>query len=198
MRAIIEGQLSKTAQVLETPNAVSNHTKEGAFEMATATVSPIERFFKHVQKSDDPEGCWLWVGATDNRGYGQLHVDGRPVKAHRFSYQHHKGAIPHGLQVCHACDTPACVNPAHLWLGTAKDNMRDCGSKGRAHYQRYPEHVRRGEKHHRAKLTEAQAREIKRRFTAGGYTHRQLAEEYGVTTNTVGMLVRGITWKHLP
>lgn len=116
MRAIIEGQLSKTAQVLETPNAVSNHTKEGAFEMATATVSPIERFFKHVQKSDDPEGCWLWTGACfKSGGYGAFSVDKRPVRAHRWSYEHFVGNIPEGLYVCHKCDTPACVNPAHLF-----------------------------------------------------------------------------------
>jgi hypothetical protein len=96
---------------------------------------PIEeRFFSKVNRTPDG-GCWLWNGAVQHNGYGYLHVGGRferrPVRAHRFSWELHRGPIPEGMHVCHSCDTPACVNPDHLFLGSRSDNMRDCASKGR-------------------------------------------------------------------
>lgn len=78
-------------------------------------------------------GCWLWTGDTGGRrGYGRMRVGGRQVRAHRLSWQLHRGAIPAGLCVCHRCDTPSCVNPDHLFLDTNEGNTADRVRKGRS------------------------------------------------------------------
>lgn len=90
---------------------------------------PIEqRFWTKVQKSD---GCWLWT-ATKTKGYGMILGPNRiPLQAHRVAWRLTFGDIPSGLSVLHHCDVPLCVNPAHLWLGTQKDNLEDAERKGR-------------------------------------------------------------------
>ena len=79
-------------------------------------------------------GCWLWLGAVDRYGYGKSHgTDGwKPVP--RLFYIAHVGQIPYGAQVCHKCDTPLCVNPSHLFLGTARDNAVDRERKRRGRW----------------------------------------------------------------
>lgn len=84
-------------------------------------------FWARVRKTD---GCWLWIGATDIDGYGRMSWNGKTTRAHVISYQLHHGAIG-DLFVCHHCDTPACVHPNHLFLGTNRDNLRDRDTKGR-------------------------------------------------------------------
>lgn len=75
--------------------------------------------------------CWEWTGATDPNGYGRLAWNDRLWLAHRVSYTQHVGPIPDGISVCHRCDNPPCCNPAHLFLGTHADNVRDMWAKGR-------------------------------------------------------------------
>jgi len=87
-----------------------------------------DRFFQKVLKTDS---CWLWTGGIATQGYGVFRVDGKSVSAHRHSYKIHKGEIPDGMHVCHSCDVRNCVNPDHLWVGTATDNMQDMIKKGR-------------------------------------------------------------------
>lgn len=89
-----------------------------------------ERFWSHIEKREG-EGCWLWTGTTDAKGYGMCSVVYGSVRAHRASWLITKGAIPVGLYVCHRCDVRACVRPDHLFVGTQKDNMNDCVNKGR-------------------------------------------------------------------
>jgi hypothetical protein len=86
------------------------------------------RFWARVDKSGE---CWLWTGPRDKDGYGKANVRRRALRAHRVSWTMANGAIPEGLIVCHRCDTPACVRPDHLWLGTQLDNVRDMTAKGR-------------------------------------------------------------------
>lgn len=77
-------------------------------------------------------GCRLWLGATDRCGYGVVAIGPHRHKAHRVAWALENGPIPDGLSVLHRCDVPACVEPGHLFLGTAADNARDMGAKGRA------------------------------------------------------------------
>ena len=86
------------------------------------------RFWEKVNKT--PNGCWIWTGATDGRGYGQLWVNGHLEKAHRLSWVIHYGAIPLGLNILHHCDNKPCVRPDHLYLGTQADNARDALERG--------------------------------------------------------------------
>lgn len=88
------------------------------------------RIFPHIIVS--PAGCWEWQRSKDNVGYGTFKdVTRKTHKLHRLMYQLYKGSIPEGMLVCHTCDNPACCNPDHLWVGTQKDNIRDCVVKGR-------------------------------------------------------------------
>lgn len=78
--------------------------------------------------------CWEWTGSTKGQGYGLFAIDGHPHSAHRVSYEEFNGPIPDGMMVCHECDNRLCINPTHLWLGTALDNVRDMIEKGRARF----------------------------------------------------------------
>lgn len=76
-------------------------------------------------------GCWLWEKSLARKGYGVIHIKNKRKSAHRYSWELYYGPVPKGLFVCHKCDTPSCVNPEHLFIGTHTDNMRDAKRKGR-------------------------------------------------------------------
>jgi hypothetical protein len=90
----------------------------------------LERLLSFVDSSD-PDACWEWRGNRHQQGYGFIKVNPRNLLAHRVSYELHVGPIPGGMVVCHQCDNPPCINPAHLRVGTQADNMRESVERGR-------------------------------------------------------------------
>ena len=155
---------------------------------------PFIRFMRKVQVTDS--GCWLWTGAISDNGYGRF-KNSTEQYAHRLSYKLFKGPIPPGLCVLHTCDNRACVRPAHLWIGTALDNARDCIAKSRA--RRTPprwSELMRTTRHHWQKLNREDIPEIKRRI-AQGDLQREIAKDYGVATNTIGGIAQGRRWNHV-
>lgn len=120
--------------------------------------------------------------------YGRFGLNYKTVTAHRLAYSIAYGDIPDDLHVCHRCDIAPCVNPSHLFLGTAQENMRDRDMKGR-HY------VATGEDTYNHKLTKRQVEEIRERYAKGGTSHRLLGIEYGVTRTTIQSAIKRKTWK---
>jgi hypothetical protein len=168
--------------------------------------TPIsQRFWPKVNVTSEDE-CWIWIGATDKKGYGKITAEGnrwRFVPAHRVSYMLAHGHIPEGLLVRHSCDNPPCVNPKHLLLGTVQDNIRDkvtrhrhpCGDR---HGMRlHPECVVRGERHYQAKLTEQDVRAIRNTFAGGCASMTKLARIYGVSTANVSCIIHRRKWAHV-
>jgi hypothetical protein len=135
---------------------------------------------------DTVSGCWLWAGTVSKGGYGSVRRSGKSWLAHRLAWAAVNGPITNGLHVCHRCDTPACINPAHLFLGTAKDNMADRKAKGRC-----ASHV--GALNGRARLNEDAVRAIR----CSDLPFTELARQYGVTPEAVGYAARGQTWGHV-
>lgn len=123
-------------------------------------------------------------------GYGRVTVEGKRVLAHRLAYAQYWGvtlANIEGLNVLHACDTPACVNPKHLFVGTQTDNMRDRQEKGRQP---------KGNTHGRAVLTEEDVKEIRLRATHGEF-QREIAKLFGVSQTTICEVVARKHWGHI-
>lgn len=169
------------------------------------------RFWQKVRKTPT---CWIWTGAIlrARGGYGAFDIRGNGEnKAHRASWVIAFGPIPNGLFVLHRCDTPSCVNPAHLFLGTNADNMRDMAQKGR-HFSKTkphrlargdrngararPERLARGERAGAAKLSADDVMAIRGRHAAGE-TLASLGRGYGVSYQNIGDIVNRQTWKHI-
>jgi hypothetical protein len=157
-------------------------------------MSVSDRFARYVECCP-MSGCWLWSGAPNRQGYGRLLVAGRAVKAHRLSYEMHKGAIPDGMSVLHRCDTPACVNPAHLFVGSQVANIADMDAKGR---RRFGHIAPRGSASPRAILSEDVVLDLRRRKASGETLNQtEIAKAMGVAVSCVSRAVNGVTWKHL-
>lgn len=119
---------SKALSEFRAHNTSSDGVGTNCRKCLSAKHDPKERFFSYVKMSNP---CWLWVGAKSSRGYGYIFYGGKQQRAHRVSYQIHAGSIPDGFVVMHRCDTPLCVKPDHLVVGTYADNSHDRDRKGR-------------------------------------------------------------------
>lgn len=151
----------------------------------------LERYSMPVTET----GCWLWIGGCETRGfpflrYGRIWVKGRTLVAHRVSYEHHIGPVPTGMKVLHKCDVPLCVNPAHLMLGTSRDNTHDMISKGRNEPMLS---TRRGASSNFAKLTAQQVLAIR----SDNRFQRVIAKEYQITQTAVSSIKLRKSWSHI-
>lgn len=132
-------------------------------------------------------GCWEWTGTTmQKEDYGIACHRGKRQRAHRLSYMYHKGQIPEGLLICHTCDNPICINPDHLYAGTAKDNSADMVSRGRQNRLK-------GEEAGQAKLTNIEVLAIR----SDNRRHKYIAKDYGIAVSTVSSIKQRTNWKHI-
>jgi hypothetical protein len=147
----------------------------------------LSQFWSRVQPGEAAE-CWLWRGSLDVYGYG-IYSDGRAGtrKAHRIVWQLTHGVVLSSDELlCHHCDNPVCVNPAHLFIGTHKDNMRDKVAKGRCNQAR--------ERNNYAKLDPELVRQIREAVAAGGTTQCAVAQRFGISESLVSVVVNGRRW----
>lgn len=156
--------------------------------------TPEQRFWQNVVKLGDND-CWLWTGIVGRGGYGRFKINCKVVSAHRYSWELHRGEIDksksdfHGICVLHKCDTPACVNPNHLFLGSIQDNIIDRDNKGR---------TAKWEGSHFSKLTLGKIKEIRSMYGyngKGGLSLPKLASKFGVSISTIHHIVTNKTWK---
>ena len=166
-------------------------------EKATST------FWSRVAKGG-PDECWVWQAGRVPYGYGAFYVRPRNYGTHVISWwiaNKHK-RIPNGYQVCHRCDNPPCVNPAHLFLGSVADNFHDSVKKGRRRHVRLPpanEHadkMPRGSQHWNARLTEDVVREIRTRL-ADGQRQCEVMRAMSLPRRTVQEISSGRKWRHV-
>ena len=139
-----------------------------------------ERFWAKVKKGD-LDNCWEWQGGTaTNNGYGRLWTHEGHITAHCFSWQLHNGDIPPGMQVCHTCDNPKCVNPNHLFLGSSSVNAQDMILKLRGTQKLSPDDVR-----------------IIRAMLKDERPRQEIADRFNVSRGSINNIARGATWRWL-
>ena len=185
--------------------------------MLQFTQKDIDRFWSKIDKTPNPNGCWIWIAGKDKDGYGFFKLNGKTIRAHRFSYEIHYGKIPNGLNVLHHCDNPTCIRPHHLFLGTCQDNSNDMKiknrqAKGSKHGSiKHPERLSRGDKHYwhlhpeikfgeknpNNKLTNEQVLEIRHKYIPRKYGHKILAKEYNVHPHLIYLILKNKNWKHI-
>jgi hypothetical protein len=143
----------------------------------------VDRFWEKVDRSAGPEACWPWTGAITTHRYGCVQWHGRVLGAHKVAYLLGHGPVPDGLQIRHSCDNPPCCNPAHLSVGTRKDNGADKVARGRT-----PKTMRKF-------LTAEQVLEI--RAARGTLSSGQIASKYGITQSYAFGIWGRKAWKHI-
>lgn len=152
----------------------------------------LDEFMKRVEFEPNT-GCWLWSNAPGAGGYGTVRYDGRDQKAHRVSWALHRGYMPpRDIKVCHRCDTPPCVNPDHLWLGTQADNVADMMAKGR---HRAVGCV--GSENPMSALTEDDVWAIRGLIRQTNIPQAKIGKMFGVSQMTISRISTYATWPHV-
>lgn len=148
-----------------------------------------KRFWSKVKKTS---GCWSWTAYKNPNGYGMFRhtTHGMMKLSHRVAWELKNGKIPDGMNCLHRCDNPPFVRPSHLFLGTQADNYMDMVKKGRANRAV-------GERLGFAKLTEAEVKEIRKKYIPHKYSTYRLALEYKVGNSAIWKIVSRNTWKHV-
>jgi len=161
----------------------------------TSPQATIVRFFEKVNKLGPTEphmdsNCWLWMGYRNKAGYGRMRAFGNLELCSRVSWHMHNGQIPGGLCVLHKCDSPPCVNPDHLFLGSYADNAKDRCAKGRS-----AQNAPTGESSKFAKLTEQDVLSIRDAYPR--FTQQELANRFNVSRGNISCVVLRKSWRHL-
>ena len=147
----------------------------------------------------DANGCWIWIADKSKQGYGRLTIQSNNIKknvrAHRVSYEVYNGPIPLGMLVCHSCDVPSCINPQHLWLGTAKDNTADRVAKGRSGSTGAPRGPRGPREHSvgRGTLTQEDVNIIRKKYSEGS-SYKDLALAYNTSAKYIYRVCARLVW----
>lgn len=149
----------------------------------------VEKYRDKIVVSDD--GCWLWQGYTNNRGYGMITLNDRKQLNHRVVM-----GDPDDKQVNHHCDVKRCCNPDHLYIGTQSENIQDAIDRGQIEdlSERLPSAD--GENNPSSKLTESDVRELRSRYSDGDITIKELATDYPISWPQVGAIVSGRSWDY--
>jgi len=191
---------------------VITHSADG-----TRSYGPLrERLAAKIEISDG-DGCWLWTGFCDKRGYGFMGSGrkGKVERVHRVAWREFRGPIPPAMVVCHRCDNPSCARPSHLFLGTQQENIADMVAKGRQrsrrgemldtsgkargdrHWSRSnPGLVRRGNSVNTSKLDERSVRRI-RSLAKEGRSFKSMGREFGVSDASIAAIVYRKSWRHI-
>lgn len=150
--------------------------------------SDFERFNKKYDVAEN--GCWVWNGAKNKAEYGNFRLFQIMIGAHVASYLMFNNTFIQKDKnlICHSCDNPKCVNPAHLWAGSASDNIQDALNKNRAY---------KGVLNGRSVLTEKDIVEIRLKYKTGKHTHKEIAKMYGVAKPTISSILRNESWRHI-
>jgi hypothetical protein len=146
-----------------------------------------EKRFHSKYKKGSPDECWLWQAALGRRGYGRFQMNKVNQMAHRMAWAFKNGPIAEGLYVLHRCDVPGCVNPAHLYLGTHDDNMRDRNERDR---------VPKGETCVHSKYKEVDVLKA-RELYSNGVTIKEICIIIGIPRSSMSAMLSRRTWKHI-
>lgn len=159
----------------------------------------VKRLFSKA-KHNETTGCMEWTGCCSGDGYGAFKIRGRQHGAHRLAFALMAGPLPPDMCVCHRCDNPVCINPAHLFVGSHQDNQQDKMAKGRSnlptgeqHWTHWkPQRISRGERHGSSKIKDAHVDEIRSLYRSGALKQKAIASIYGISVSRVSQLVIGI------
>lgn len=170
---VIEERLSQVTELHNGGHNPGNRMCAMAAKLAANTVN-------------GPNGCRLFVGYRQPNGYGWVNLGNKKIAAHRLALLVAGVEVPTGMDVCHRCDVRNCVNPAHLYVGTRRQNMADCTARARHNKPC-------GESHWAAKLTAAEVTSI-RRLRARGVKVTDVAARFCINAGTVSRIARGV-WR---